>query len=71
MPTVYLDLKGILWSKQFKGGILWSKQLKVDVWSNCGVPRSKYLSYGSKVPLKERGVPWSNCGIPRSKFISY
>ena len=68
MPTVYLDLKGILWSKQFKGGILWSKQLKVGIlWSkfNCSSVQRHKCSF------MERGVPWSNCGIPRSKFPSY
>ena len=69
MPTVYLDLKGILWSKQLKGGILWSKQLK------GGILWSKFNS-GSSVPIPKcffggRGVPWSNCGRPRSKFLCY
>ena len=69
MPTVYLDLKGILWSKQFKGGELWSKQLKVGIlWSkfNCGSSVQK-----PKCSFMERGVSWSNCGVPRSKFLSY
>ena len=69
MPTVYLDLKGILWSKQLKGGIPWSKQLKGGIlWSkfDCGssVPRPKCF-------FGERGVPWSNCGILGSKFLSH
>ena len=92
MPTVYLDLKGILWSKQFKGGILWSKQLKGGIlWSkfDCGssVPRPKcffgeyldltvvYLDLNSfvmnRMLFMERGESWSNCGIPRSKFLNY